>query len=60
MAAAVPTNWQSKALLAADGVSGVCLGASLPTLVLGVLERPAEDLERAGYVERVVGWEEGE
>jgi len=37
--------------LAVEGLAG---------LVLGVLERPAEDLERAGYVERVVGWEEGE
>lgn len=30
------------------------------TLVLGVLQRAAEDLQRAGHVERVVAREEGE
>jgi hypothetical protein len=72
MAAAGPTNWQSKALLAGQGVSkgsvGVILGkdalqaqlSRMLTLVLGVLKRTAQDLEWASHVESVVAREQGE
>lgn len=30
------------------------------TLVLGVMERAAQDLERTGHVERIIAREEGE
>lgn len=73
MAAAVPTNWHWKALLAGEGVNkdqlrqaimveqvAVELGVWVLTLVFGVLERAAQDLKGTGHVERIVPGKEGE